>query len=171
MALEVALKPTDPFSEHDDPPYQGVGRTAAWLAKQVETGVADADLTVPQYRVLGLLDTGTTGASRLAGWLAVRPASVTAVVDGLVGRGFVDRQPAADDRRRVVLAITAQGRQVLTVADRGVDARLRRLASALGDPDAEAAAMGCFGLWQRAMVATAGGAPHDARARALERGA
>lgn len=140
------------------------GRTAAWLAKQVELGVAAADLSVPQYRILGLLDTGPAMPSALADRLAVRPPSVTAVVDGLVARGLVDRHPAEGDRRRVSHRLTAEGRRVLAAADDAVEARLRRLAGALQDPADEAAAVECLALWQRAMLASLGGPPTAGRA-------
>jgi len=35
-----------------------VARSAAWLAKQVELGLSSVELSVPQYRVLSLLDEG-----------------------------------------------------------------------------------------------------------------
>jgi long-chain acyl-CoA synthetase len=132
----------------------GAGRTAAWLAKQVELGVAEADLSVPQYRILGMLDAGPAMPSALADRLAVRPPSVTSVVDGLVTRGLVDRHPAADDRRRVAHTLTDDGRLALAAADRAVDTRLRQLASALDDPADERAALDGLGLWQRAMLAS-----------------
>jgi len=135
-------------------PGSTAGRTAAWLAKQVELGVAEADLSVPQYRLLSMLDAGPAMPSALADRLAVRPPSVTSVVDGLVARGLVDRHPAEDDRRRVAHTLTGDGRRTLAAADRAVDARLRRLASALDDPGDEQAALDGLGLWQRAMLAS-----------------
>ena len=35
------------------------GRTAAWLAKQVELGLTTVDLSLSQYRILGLLAEGS----------------------------------------------------------------------------------------------------------------
>jgi len=65
------------------------GRTAAWMAKQVEIGLGSVDLSLPQYRVLGLLGESSAVQSYLAERLAVRPPSVTAIIDGLVARGLV----------------------------------------------------------------------------------
>ena len=85
-----------------------MARTAAWLAKQVEIGLATADLSPPQYRVLGLLDEHSSAVSSdLAERLAVRPPSVTAIIDGLVGRGLVERRNVAADRRQVDHVLTA----------------------------------------------------------------
>jgi long-chain acyl-CoA synthetase len=76
-----------------------LGRTAAWLAKQVEIGLSSAELSLPQYRVLGLLDESSAVSSDLAERLAVRPPSVTAIVDGLVARGLVERRPRPHHQR------------------------------------------------------------------------
>src|SRR5579875_2609967 len=97
--------------------HRVVGRTAAWLAKQVEIGLAEVDLSLPQYRVLGLLDESSAVSSDLADRLDVRPPTVTAVVDGLVTRGLVERRPVEGDRRRVAHALTDAGRRLLLAGD------------------------------------------------------
>jgi long-chain acyl-CoA synthetase len=144
----------DEMDQDVAPLASGAGRTAAWLAKQVELGVAEADLSVPQYRILGMLDAGPAMPSALADRLAVRPPSVTSVVDGLVARGLVHRHPAEDDRRRVAHTLTSEGRRALAAADQAVDDRLRRLASALDDRSSQRSALECLALWQRAMLAS-----------------
>ena len=70
-----------------------LGRVVARLARQVELALATVDLTLPQYRVLILLGEGKEAASALADKLAVSRPSVTGVVDGLVARGLVQREP------------------------------------------------------------------------------
>ncbi len=132
---------------------RGLGRTAAWLAKQVEIGLADADLSVPQYRVLGLLDEHSAVSSDLAERLAVRPPSVTAIVDGLVARSLVERRTVESDRRRVDHVLTAEGSRLLAAADEAVEARLGRIADCLDDPsDARSAVDGLL-AWRRALGA------------------
>src|ERR1700751_4376616 len=64
------------------------GRVAAWLSKRVEVALATVDLTLPQFRVLGILAEGASAASGLADRLAVRRPSITALIDGLVARGL-----------------------------------------------------------------------------------
>ncbi len=119
----------------------GPGRTVAWLAKQVELALAPLDLSLAQYRVLGLLAAGPSQASAVADRLAVRPPSVTALVDGLVARGLVDRTAVAEDRRRVSLTVTAAGRALMAAADEAADDRLASVASLLdGDGGADRAA-------------------------------
>jgi DNA-binding MarR family transcriptional regulator len=114
------------------------GRAIARLAKQVEHGLTPLELSLPQYRILGMLAEGAAAASSLADRLAVSPPSVTSVVDGLVARGFVVREPDLSDRRRLNLALTDTGRQVLVDADASVSARLDLIASHLPPPEADA---------------------------------
>ncbi len=128
------------------------GRTAAWMAKQVEIGLGSVDLSTSQYRVLGLLDESSAVQSHLAERLAVRPPSVTAIIDGLVARGLVERRNVASDRRQVDHVLTAEGRRVLDAADAATSARLREIAGCLDPCDTERALDGLV-AWRQAFVA------------------
>jgi DNA-binding MarR family transcriptional regulator len=131
---------------------QNPGRTAAWLAKQVEIGLATIDLSLSQYRILGILAEGSEMSSSLAERLAVRPPSVTAVIDGLVTRGLVDRTHNEHDRRRISLGITPEGEAVLTSADRAVNERLEQIAGGLPSARSSARALEDLSLWQQALL-------------------
>ena len=120
------------------------------LVRHIEVGLAELDLTLPQYRTLGFLAEGEEASSRLAAKLAVSPPSVTAVVDGLVARKLVERRPVPDDRRRHQLLITAQGRKLLATADGAVDDRLTTVLSHVSNADAKAARHG-LELWEQAL--------------------
>jgi long-chain acyl-CoA synthetase len=128
------------------------GRTAAWMAKQVEIGLGSVDLSLPQYRVLGLLGESSAVPSYLAERLAVRPPSVTAIIDGLVARGLVERHHVASDRRQVDHVLTAEGRRVLDTADTATSARLQDIAGCLDPCDTERALDGLV-AWRQAFVA------------------
>ena len=136
----------------------------ARLAKQIELGLATVDLSPPQYRVLVSLAEGKAAASALADRLAVSKPSVTAVVDGLVERGLVERRHEVADRRRVAHELTPAGRRLLIAADEAVDTRLETIASHLDDADEEAAAMSGFDVWRRALDAA-----RDAKAQEVRR--
>ena len=137
---------------------RGAGRTVAWLAKQAEIGLATMDLSLAQYRVLGLLSEGSAVSSAVAERLAVRPPSVTALIDGLVARGLVDRRTIEGDRRRVSLVVTDEGRRAIAAADAVVDARLEGIAEMIGDDDGGAGAVAGLARWLPAMRAY-----HEAR--------
>jgi long-chain acyl-CoA synthetase len=127
----------------------GAARAVARLAKQVEVALAPLDLSLPQYRVLSLLADGSSASSVLARKLAVSPPSVTAVVDGLVARGLVERRDDPEDRRRLTLLLTRDGKRLLAAADVAGEARLDEIAGFLVDPP-DALAAGLEG-WNRAL--------------------
>jgi long-chain acyl-CoA synthetase len=130
-----------------------LGRTAAWLAKQVEIGLGTVDLSLPQYRVLAMLEDTSALSSDLAERLAVRPPTVTAVVDGLVVRGLVERRTVEGDRRRVDHVLTSDGRRVLDAADDAVNARLCEIAGHLDSAAETDRAFEGLTLWRRALLA------------------
>jgi DNA-binding MarR family transcriptional regulator len=76
---------------------------------------------------------------------------VTTLVDGLVARGFVERTPACDDRRRVEHRLTPAGQEALDRADVAVEARLDGLADRLDDADRRAA-FGGLESWRTALT-------------------
>jgi long-chain acyl-CoA synthetase len=109
-------------------------RVLARLSRIVENALADEELTLPQYRLLAFLSQGDWAASALATRLDVSRPSITALVDGLVKRGLVERRNGVDDRRRVDHLLTAEGKRALDAADRRADAALRAVFVDL-DPD------------------------------------
>jgi DNA-binding MarR family transcriptional regulator len=113
------------------PVSTGSARAVARLAKQVEKSLAPLDLSLSQYRVLALLGDGSAASSVLARRLAVSPPSVTAVVDGLVSRGLVERQADPEDRRRLSVQLTTDGRKLLGAADSAAEARLDEIGTFL----------------------------------------
>jgi DNA-binding MarR family transcriptional regulator len=102
--------------------------------------------------MLAYLSEGTSAASVLAGNLAVSKPSLTALADGLVTRGLVERRPAAGDRRRVDHVLTAHGEAALTAADAAVQARLDGLLHHLPRGARRRAAEG-LALWLTALDA------------------
>jgi DNA-binding MarR family transcriptional regulator len=127
-------------------------RAAARLAKVSGTALADADLTLPQYRVLVFLVPRGRPATHVAALLGVTPSTVTSVVDGLVARGLVDRSSDPADRRRVVLGLTPAGMETVAHGDRVVGAALDRLLDRLAPREAETALVG-LELLNKAMEA------------------
>jgi long-chain acyl-CoA synthetase len=163
MMVEVYSSPSTvtPTRRTGDGPSVGTyGRVSAWLSKRVEVALSEMDLTLPQYRVLGILAEGSAAASGLAGRLAVRPSSVTAIIDGLVARGLVDRKHEEGDRRRIALRLTGEGERIVAEADLSVDAYLSSIAACLPD-DEERMVLHSLELWGRALANF-----HQARANA-----
>ena len=57
--------------------------------------------------------------------------SITRLIDRLVVRGLVEREPCADDRRRIDCTITATGLALISRLDEPVDVRDRQLTARL----------------------------------------
>ena len=67
-------------------------------------------VTVPQCLALQVLLDGPHDISSLTAHAAASQSATTRLVDGLERRGWVVREPAGDDRRRVVVRLTPDGR-------------------------------------------------------------
>jgi len=100
-------------------------RAAARFSKLLELALSDVNLSLPQYRLLLFLARAPEQrATALAGSLDVSPPSLTALVDGCVARGLVERVTSPEDRRRVLHLVTDAGRAALADADAVVAQRL-----------------------------------------------
>jgi long-chain acyl-CoA synthetase len=108
-------------------------RTLARLARFLERG--GGDLSLPQFRLLAMVERGQR-ASFLADKLAVAKPTVTALVDGLVERGYVSRAQEADDRRATHIALTAAGKRALKTAETAMAERIENLLGHTADPRA-----------------------------------
>lgn len=114
----------------------------ALLAKVLDLTLAGQELSASQYRLLVFLREKPAAATVLAQRLDVSRPSLTALVDGLVARGFVVRLPDPDDRRRVTHQISDAGLAAAARADEAVQARITGLLGHLDPTEADAAARG-----------------------------
>jgi len=119
-----------------DPPTLTIARLSRVLENHAAT-----DLSLPQYRVLGLLASGHERAGDLAARLAVTKPTLTSLVDGLVERGYVVRETLPGDRRVVRVAITDAGRVAADQAGVGFRATLDEVLSSCAHPAAVLAAL------------------------------
>lgn len=86
-------------------------------------GLGDHEMAVLQHLV-----PGPVGPAEIARRLEVSAAAATGIVDRLVARGYAERRPHADDRRRTEVHLTDTGRDE-------VRAHLRPMFAALADLD------------------------------------
>jgi DNA-binding MarR family transcriptional regulator len=100
-------------------------RTLAGLQRSFRT-TRDPDGPTPaQLSALGtLLREGPMATGELARRERLRPQSVTRLVAALAARGFIERLADDADRRRLVIAVTADGRRELAREMQRRDARL-----------------------------------------------
>ncbi len=97
------------------------------------------ELSVPQFRTLAFLNRYPgSSLSAAAEHIGLTLPTMSVLVDGLVQRGLVDRLPDPDDRRRVLLSLTTEGRQQHESALDGTAAWLVEVLAPLGAADRSA---------------------------------
>ena len=79
------------------------------VGRMLKVGPAD-------LRCLYVLSEGARTAGELAVAAGLRPAATTTLIDRLSERGFVRRVPSTEDRRRVLVELTEQGRRRIWAA-------------------------------------------------------
>lgn len=110
-------------------------RALAFSARALERAAGEGELTLAQYRVLALVAAGDERSSLLAERLAVAKPTITAIVDGLVERGCIERASVEGDRRSIRLTLTKPGQQALRVVERTMAEVLDRIFGYARDRD------------------------------------
>ncbi|MDH7481232.1 MAG: MarR family transcriptional regulator [Armatimonadota bacterium] len=91
-----------------------------------------AELSVPQFRVLAYLRHHEGASlSDLAEHTGLTLPTMSRMVDGLVARKYVTRENSSDDRRRIALRLTHNGKAAFDSAARGAQKRIAELLSKL----------------------------------------
>jgi DNA-binding MarR family transcriptional regulator len=99
------------------PTPKDVVRSLADIVSLVEPGLLElwrsTGLTFGQRRVLGRLRHGPRPAGAIAAELAIAAPTLTRQLQKLEENGFITRAIDTDDRRRILVALTANGNAVL----------------------------------------------------------
>jgi DNA-binding MarR family transcriptional regulator len=77
--------------------------------------------------ILAGIDTSGGPSQDLPRVLGVTKQAVSQTVDALVNRGYLERTPDVDDRRRIALTLTVRGEQIVEAALHGIEAVDRQL--------------------------------------------
>ncbi len=83
------------------------------LIDQHQQHVAELDLTLLQAQVLRVLRRGALPTGQLAAELRISAPAITQLTDRLARKGLIERRPAADDRRTVLVALSAKGKRLV----------------------------------------------------------
>ena len=105
------------YSAANYDPAQSLGRllrkVVNSIGRDIDARMADLDLTNKQWApLIMLMRCRCHTAAELARELEVDTGAMTRMLDRLEGKGFIRREPSADDRRVFKLALTADGEQV-----------------------------------------------------------
>jgi len=92
------------------------------------------DITEPQWRVMRVInDRGTTDATGLAEVGLLHAPSVTRILKDLEERKLIVREPDANDRRRALVALTPEGREIVKTISRMVVRIMREYSERFGE--------------------------------------
>lgn len=109
------------------------------VARRIRNNRGDEHMSDSQLGVLFVLEKGGDASpSALADHERVSPPSMNRTLNGLEERGLVRRDPSLDDARKVVVSITAAGRELVRETRRLRTAWFSRQLSALS-PEERAA--------------------------------
>jgi DNA-binding MarR family transcriptional regulator len=107
------------------------------------------------FRLLGILASHPCNLSELAVQQAVSLPTMSNSISVLVERGWVNRAPSQDDRRKVLLELTPDGRAVLVKMRSEAEARVVELLDDLSPNDLKNLSAGLV-ILERALAAHAG---------------
>ncbi len=105
-------------------------------------------VTMPQMRVLHMASQDAPTLSDVADALRVTRPTATRLVDGLVQRGWLTREIDPQDRRRIRLRTTPEGRRILAHVQEAVHASVSERLARLAPADLEALFRGLQALEQ-----------------------
>lgn len=93
---------------------------------------AGEEVTLPQYRALVVLAShGPQPAAALAVALGVNPSTATRMVDRLVRKKLVSRQEGPDDRRQILVRLTAGGQHLVDAVTERRRGEISRIVSSI----------------------------------------
>lgn len=92
--------------------WRGIADNWKRVQRSVEKSLVSLDLTGAELRILRVLsEQGSSPLNRFCHETMLSPPSITGIVDKLEERGLVERVRSVEDRREVLIAITAKGNQ------------------------------------------------------------
>jgi DNA-binding MarR family transcriptional regulator len=136
---------------------EGLAAVAPLATRWIELLLArhEPPLSVPQYLALRAIAREQISGAELARRTGVSGPAVSQLLAALADAGLIERQAAAEDRRRHQLALTPAGAQAFNSAQELLRERLGELLVGLPRPEADALSR----LLPRVEAALSGAAP------------
>lgn len=114
-----------------------LGRANARAQRVLAEEFAAFALRPLHYRALAALDEhGELSQVELGRHLSLDRKDVAVALDSLAQRGLVERTPDPDDRRRNVIALTDEGRELVPKLDRTLESAQQRVLAPLSEAEA-----------------------------------
>lgn len=105
-------------------------QTIIRLARIAQQVCEEGGLTLAQYRALNSAASGEQRAYELAQYAAVSRPAISALTNGMVKAGLIERSGSAADGRGVIFSATSDGRKILSKVERLL---IERFENVLGD--------------------------------------
>jgi len=131
LSREVKLKKDIQSPRHEA--LLNIARTAGFLEKKSQTFFGQFDMTEAQYNVLIVLKLEGRSLTQveIGERLISSRANITALIDRLEAKGYVERKDAARDRRFYEIHMTKAGRQILDKVEKVYLEQVEALMAAL----------------------------------------
>ncbi|MEP1095417.1 MAG: MarR family transcriptional regulator [Cyclobacteriaceae bacterium] len=98
-------------------------RTGHWITDQVSVELKEFDISEPQYNVLRVLKVrggDPITVQKIQDKMVQRTSNVTRIIDKLLEKGLVSRKECPSNRRKMDIAITKQGEELLVELNKKV---------------------------------------------------
>lgn len=136
---------TKPIKDPYHRAFLNVMFTGVWLQQQMGQILKPFDITEPQYNVLRILRGQHGDAMNLyeiQDRMIQKMSNVSRLIDKLVAKKLVTRKESKENRRRVDIAITQKGLDLLDTIEPGIEPFFKRMSKNLGKQEAAQ-----LGLW------------------------
>jgi MarR family 2-MHQ and catechol resistance regulon transcriptional repressor len=131
---DVLAEPSDPRTARALKTWVVLARAYAAVARAVEADIARHGLTTTEFGILEALHhKGPLLLGEIQRKVLVTSGGITYLVDRLVAKGLVTREPSPDDRRARYAVLTPEGKQLIAGIFPGHAASLTRLISTLSE--------------------------------------
>jgi MarR family transcriptional regulator, 2-MHQ and catechol-resistance regulon repressor len=111
---DAASKPSDPRMARALKTWVVLARAYAAVARAVEADIAQHGLTTTEFGILEALHhKGPLLLGEIQRKVLVTSGGITYLVDRLVAKGLVKRQPSPDDRRARYAVLTPEGKRLI----------------------------------------------------------
>jgi DNA-binding MarR family transcriptional regulator len=161
MAAPSAGSPAEVPAEQIEALMAGSRALGALIAESLAS--VETVVTMPQLRVLILVDREPQSMGAIAADLGVHASNATRTCERLVQAGLLHRQTAEEDRRRVVLSLTTKGHDLLEGVMSHRRERIVQVLEQMGADDRAALASSIKAFAE--IAGTEGPGPHPVPAR------
>lgn len=132
--LESGAEPSDARTARALKTWVVLARAYASVARAVEADIARYDLTTTEFGILEALHhKGPLLLGEIQRKVLVTSGGITYLVDRLVAKGLVRREPSPDDRRARYAVLTPAGKELIAGIFPGHAAFLARMISTLSE--------------------------------------